>query len=126
MGNCGVGVAPVRPKSRDIVMWDLVNVEAIPFDVMQRGIDWQWETHAQYLDVLQKRGMGINIASIAALTPLRHYVIGEESRVGRRAEESSRCKSLSRCDPRWRLASVPPCSITIGFRGRPLACQRQP
>src|SRR5215467_12084378 len=79
MGNCGVGVAPVRPQAHDIVMWDLVNVEAIPFEVMQRGIDWQWETHAQYLDALQKRGLGINVASLAALTPLRHYVMGEES-----------------------------------------------
>ena len=69
MGNCGVGVAPVRPNARDIVMWDLVNVEAIPFEVMERGIDWQWETHAEYLNVLQKRGMGINVASLAALTP---------------------------------------------------------
>ena len=32
MGNCGVGVAPVRPELRDILMWDLVNVEAIPFE----------------------------------------------------------------------------------------------
>jgi N-acyl-D-amino-acid deacylase len=29
-GNCGVGVAPVRPETRDILMYDLVNVEAIP------------------------------------------------------------------------------------------------
>ncbi len=79
MGNCGVGVAPVRPKARDIVMWDLVNVEAMPFEVMELGIDWQWKTHAEYLDVLQKRGMGINGASLAALTPLRRSVMGEES-----------------------------------------------
>ena len=79
MGNCGVGVAPVRPKSRDVVMWDLVNVEAIPYEVMEKGIDWQWESHAEYLDVLQKRGLGINVASLAALTPIRHYAIGEES-----------------------------------------------
>jgi N-acyl-D-amino-acid deacylase len=38
MGNCGVGVAPVRPDTRDILMHDLVNVEAIPYDVMQAGI----------------------------------------------------------------------------------------
>lgn len=44
MGNCGVGVAPVKPAMRDILMHDLVNVEAIPYDVMQAGIDWQWES----------------------------------------------------------------------------------
>jgi hypothetical protein len=29
MGNCGVGVAPCRPEAREILMGDLVNVEAI-------------------------------------------------------------------------------------------------
>ncbi len=31
MGNYGVGIAPCRPQDREIVTWDLVNVEAIPF-----------------------------------------------------------------------------------------------
>src|ERR1051326_137121 len=79
MGNCGVGVAPVKPELRDVLMWDLVNVEAIPFEVLQQGISWQWESHKEYLDAIQKRGIGINVASLAALTPLRHYVMGEES-----------------------------------------------
>ena len=33
MGNCGVGIAPCRPAAREIAMRDLVNVEAIPFEV---------------------------------------------------------------------------------------------
>lgn len=126
MGNCGVGVAPVRPKSRDIVMWDLVNVEAIPFDVMQRGIDWQWETHAQYLDVLQKRGMGINIASIAALTPLRHYVIGEESfERGATPEEIVTMQKVFRDAIRAGAFGLSSTILNnhIGFEGRPLACR---
>src|SRR3989442_7008147 len=60
MGNCGVGVAPVRPQMRDITMWDLVNVEAIPFEVIHRGIDWHLKTNAQHLIDLKKRGMNIN------------------------------------------------------------------
>jgi N-acyl-D-aspartate/D-glutamate deacylase len=47
MGNCGVGVAPVKPAMRDILMHDRVNVEAIPYDVMQAGIDWQWESYGE-------------------------------------------------------------------------------
>src|SRR6185436_8904725 len=35
MGNCGVGIAPCRPQTREIAMRDLVNVEAIPFEVLQ-------------------------------------------------------------------------------------------
>ena len=38
MGNCGVGIAPCRPQAREIAMRDLVNVEAIPFEVLDAGI----------------------------------------------------------------------------------------
>ena len=126
MGNCGVGVAPVRPKTRDIVMWDLVNVEAIPFDVMQQGIEWQWETHAQYLDVLQKRGMGINVASMAALTPLRHYVIGEESfERAATPEEIATMQNVFRDAIRAGAFGLSSTILNnhIGFEGRPLACR---
>jgi N-acyl-D-amino-acid deacylase len=37
-GNCGVGVAPCRPDAREILMNDLVNVEAIPLDVGGRRL----------------------------------------------------------------------------------------
>lgn len=126
MGNCGVGVAPVKPKARDIVMWDLVNVEAIPFDVMQKGIDWQWETHAQYLDVLQKRGMGINVASLAALTPLRHYAIGEESfERAAKPDEIVVMQQLLRDAIRSGAFGLTSTILNnhIGFEGRPLACR---
>jgi N-acyl-D-amino-acid deacylase len=79
MGNCGVGVAPVKPETREILMQDLVNVEAIPYDVMKAGIDWQWESYGQYLDVVDRLGLGINVAGLVAFTPLRHYVMGEAS-----------------------------------------------
>ncbi len=44
MGNCGVGIAPCKPETREIAMRDLVNVEGIPFDVLNKGITWDWET----------------------------------------------------------------------------------
>jgi N-acyl-D-aspartate/D-glutamate deacylase len=126
MGNCGVGVAPVRPKARDIVMWDLVNVEAIPFEVMERGIDWQWETHAEYLDALQKRGLGINVASLAALTPLRHYVIGEESfERAANEQEIATMQKLFRDAIRAGAFGLTSTILNnhIGYEGRPLACR---
>jgi N-acyl-D-aspartate/D-glutamate deacylase len=126
MGNCGVGVAPVRPQLRDVVMWDLVNVEAIPFEVMQRGINWQWETHAEYLDALQKRGMGINVASLAALTPLRHYAMGEES-FERAATEDEIVvmQKLFRDALRAGAFGLTTTVLNnhIGYQGRPLACR---
>ena len=126
MGNCGVGVAPVRPELRDILMWDLVNVEAIPFEVMQRGIDWQWESHAEYLNALQKRGLGINVASLAALTPLRHYVMGEESfERAANADEIVRMQQLLRDAINAGAFGFTSTILNnhIGYQGRPLACR---
>src|SRR4051794_15934709 len=50
MGNCGVGIAPCLPASREIAMRDLVNVEAIPYEVLNQGITWDWETFPEYMD----------------------------------------------------------------------------
>src|SRR6266581_9313674 len=69
MGNCGVGIAPCKPKVREIAAWDLVNVEAIPFDVLSKGVTWDWETFPQYLDAAERRGCGINLGFMAALPP---------------------------------------------------------
>src|SRR5258707_14663112 len=79
MGNCGVGVAPVRPETREILMQDLVNVEAIPYDVMKAGIDWQWESYGQYLDAVGRGGLGINVAGPGAFTPPPHHGMGGAS-----------------------------------------------
>ena len=79
MGNCGVGLAPCKPHVREIAAWDLVNVEAIPFEVLSRGINWEWESFPEYMSAAQRRGSGINLGFIAPLTPFRHYVMGEES-----------------------------------------------
>ena len=37
MGNCGVGIAPCKPETREIAMRDLVNVEGIPVRRAEQG-----------------------------------------------------------------------------------------
>ena len=79
VGNCGVGIAPCRPESRDIAMHDLVNVEAIPYDVLEEGITWDWETFPEFMNAAERRAPSLNLAFLAPLTPFRHYVMGTES-----------------------------------------------
>ena len=69
MGNCGVGIAPCKPAAREIAMKDLVNVEGIPFDVLNKGITWDWETFPQFMDAAAARKPSLNLAFIAPLTP---------------------------------------------------------
>ena len=65
MGNCGVGLAPCRPESREVAAWDLVNVEAIPFEVLNKGVTWDWETFPEYMDAAAARGSGLEIGRAA-------------------------------------------------------------
>jgi len=79
MGNCGVGIAPCKPKAREIAMRDLVNVEGIPFEVLDKGITWDWESFPEFLDAAQQRKPALNLGFLAPLTPFRHFVMGEAS-----------------------------------------------
>lgn len=126
MGNCGVGIAPCRPDLHDVVTWDLVNVEGIPFEVLSRGINWEWVSFPQFMLAAEQRRSGVNLAFLAPLTPFRHFVMGEESMErAASAEELAQIKSLLR---EAMLAGAVGFSTTntlqhVGYRGRPLACR---
>jgi N-acyl-D-amino-acid deacylase len=126
MGNCGVGIAPCKPATREVAMRDLVNVEAIPFDVLNKGITWDWETFPQYLDAAQARNPSLNLGFIAPLTPFRHYVMGEAS-MERAATpaEIVKIKALlgEALDAGAFGFSTTILNQHVGFQGRPLACR---
>ena len=126
MGNCGVGIAPCRPAEREVAMRDLVNVEAIPFEVLNRGITWEWETFPEYLDSAVRRDPALNLAFLAPLTPFRHYVMGEAS-MERAAtpEETAQIAVLlgEALDAGAFGFSSTVLNQHIGFGGRPLACR---
>jgi N-acyl-D-aspartate/D-glutamate deacylase len=127
MGNCGVGLAPCRPESREIAAWDLVNVEAIPFEVLSEGVTWDWETFPEYMDAAARRRSGVNLGFLCALTPFRHYVMGEESMDrAASAEQTTQIAALLREAMNAGALGI---STTfapqhIGYQGRPLACRQ--
>src|SRR5258705_2780013 len=126
MGNCGVGIAPCRPASREIAMRDLVNVEAIPFEVLDAGVTWDWETFPQYLDAAARRKPSLNLAFLAPLTPFRHYVMNEDSlERSATAEETQKIKALLReaIDAGAFGFSSTLLNQHLGYQGRPLACR---
>ncbi|MAG34182.1 MAG: amidohydrolase [Deltaproteobacteria bacterium] len=127
LGNCGVGLAPCRPEEREIAAWDLVNVEAIPFEVLSAGIEWEWETFPEYMEAAERRGSGLNLGFLAPLTPFRHYVMGEDS-MERAAseEETARIATLLReaMDAGALGISTTYGPQHIGYQGRPLACRQ--
>jgi N-acyl-D-aspartate/D-glutamate deacylase len=126
MGNCGVGIAPCRPAAREIAMRDLVNVEAIPFEVLDAGITWDWESFPEYMAAAARRRPALNLAFLAPLTPFRHYVMGEES-MARAATPAETAQIASLLDAALDAGAFGFSSTLLnqhlGYQGRPLACR---
>jgi len=76
IGQCGFGFAPTRSDDRDLNMRMMNRIEAIPLDSMRLGMRWDWETYPEYLDSLDRQGLGVNIGSLFPFSPLRGYVMG--------------------------------------------------
>src|SRR5205807_1976261 len=77
IGNCGFTIAPCRPADRDLVMRNLTQVEGMSLEALRSGIRWEFESVPQYLDMLERRGSALNIASFVGHSALRSYVMGE-------------------------------------------------
>ncbi|MEQ8231889.1 MAG: amidohydrolase family protein, partial [Gammaproteobacteria bacterium] len=126
LGNCGVGIAPCRPETREVAAWDLVNVEAIPFDVLERGVTWDWETFPEYMQAAARRGSGLNLGFLCALTPFRHYVMGEESMArAATADETGAIRGLlhEAMEAGAFGFTTTNAGQHVGYHGRPLACR---
>ena len=76
IGQCGFGFAPTRPDDRDLNMRMMNRIEAIPLESMRIGMRWDWETFPQYMDSLDKQGLGVNVGALVPFSPVRGYVLG--------------------------------------------------
>ncbi len=76
IGQCGFGFAPTRPEDRDLNMRMMDRIEAIPLKSMRLGMRWDWETFPEYLDSLEKQGLGLNVGALFPFSPMRGYVLG--------------------------------------------------
>ena len=77
MGNCGVGFAPVRPGSEAWLIQLMEGVEDIPGAALAEGMQWEWESFVEYLDVLERKPLSIDIATQVPHAAVRAYVMGE-------------------------------------------------
>lgn len=82
-GNCGFGIAPTHAEHRDLILRTLENVEGMSIAALREGVGepdhWPFETFPQYLDAIEHSGVAINFGALVGHTPVRMYVMGEES-----------------------------------------------
>ena len=126
MGNCGVGLAPCAPESRVAVAHDLVNVEGIPYDVLEAGVTWTWESFPEFMQAADDRKPALNVGLLAPLTTFRFAVMGDAA-TERTANEDETAQITALLDETMRQGAFGFSTTLIrnhvGYMGRPLACK---
>jgi hypothetical protein len=79
IGNCGFTIAPCKPADREITMRNLTQVEGMSLDVLRQGIDWDFETFPQYLELLKRKGSAVNVAAYIGHSSVRTWVLGDQA-----------------------------------------------
>ena len=83
-GNCGFSIAPTKPQDRALIANTMEKVEDMDPATLNAGIPWDFESFPEYLASIEQHGTLLNFAAYVGHTPLRIFVMGDES-VGRAA-----------------------------------------
>jgi len=87
MGNCGVGFAPVRPADRQRLIELMEGVEDIPGSALAEGIDFRWESFAEYMEAVDFPHT-MDFVMQVPHDALRVYVMGDRAVAGEPATEA--------------------------------------
>jgi N-acyl-D-aspartate/D-glutamate deacylase len=77
VGQCGLVLAPTRPGDGDWYLQMFNRMEGIPLQAQRAGVDFAWESIAEYLDALG-RNRGINVGALIGHSGVRRYVMGQD------------------------------------------------
>lgn len=79
IGNCSLGLAPMRPEMIDEVSQLFCYIEDLPRESFDAGISWGWESYAQYARALDRGGLSVHVAPLLGHSMLRMYVMGADA-----------------------------------------------
>jgi N-acyl-D-amino-acid deacylase len=77
-GNCGFSLAPTRPPQRASIVRTLQAVEDMSERMLNAGIEWSFESFAEYLAAVERRGTILNFGCYVGHSPVRLFVMGDE------------------------------------------------
>ncbi len=96
MGNCGFGIVPSPPQLRDLIMRNLAVVEGMDLDALRAGIDWQFQSFAEYLDGAARARPYTNLAVLVGHSAVRTAVMGERRLGTQRADRRPSSAEMKR------------------------------
>ncbi len=79
IGNCGFTIAPCKSEHRSITIKNLTKVEGMSLSSLEEGIKWDYESYGEYLNMIEKKGIALNVASYIGHSSIRLFVMGEEA-----------------------------------------------
>jgi N-acyl-D-aspartate/D-glutamate deacylase len=77
IGNCGFGIAPCPAPLRETMMKNLSVVEGMDLNSLLKGVNWEFESFAEYMAQLRRVGPYLNTAVFAGHSVIRTAVMGE-------------------------------------------------
>src|SRR5271157_2536947 len=81
MGNCGFGIVPSPPHLRDLIMRNLAVVEGMDIDALRAGINWRFQSFAEYLEAVRCAGPYANLAVLVGHSAVCTAVMGDDASV---------------------------------------------
>jgi len=78
IGNCGLGLAPVRQADRPVLQGLMGGVEDIPQSALDAGLDWTWEEYPEYLEEVAARPRALDVGALVPHGALRIFLMGPE------------------------------------------------
>ena len=79
IGNCGLGLAPIRPDEVVGLSRLFAYVEDLPREVFALAVPWDWESFPDYVTAMKARPFGLNVASLVSHSLLRMFVMGPDA-----------------------------------------------
>ena len=78
VGNCGLGLAPVRAGDRAVLQALLGGVEDIPQSALDAGLEWAWQDYPEYLKAIDEMPRSVDVGTLVGHAALRIFAMGPE------------------------------------------------
>ncbi len=95
VGSCGWSLAPLKKEILDTLVKSLIKALGGP-ETADR-INARWRSFGEYLDTLERKGIGVNIAPLVGQSLIRAHVVGSEKRPPMRGEMEAMKDLLKSC-----------------------------
>jgi N-acyl-D-aspartate/D-glutamate deacylase len=76
VGNCGFSLSPCPAAHRPLMLQLLRDLEDMRPEALEAGIPWDFETFPEYLDLVRRRGVDLNIAAYVGHSAVRIAAMG--------------------------------------------------